>query len=79
MSIRTVEHYLRCWEFTPQKTIRRAYEQRPEAVKQWLDERYPEIAQRARAEGGEFTMRRHWSILMCWSSAPKGKTPMSML
>jgi len=49
--------YLKRWEFTPQKPIRRAYEQRPEAVKQWLTEQCPEIAKRARTEGGEI----HWS------------------
>ncbi len=42
---------------SPQKPIRRAYEQRPEAVRQWLDEEYPAIAKRAREEGAEI----HWS------------------
>jgi hypothetical protein len=26
------------WGFTPQKPIKKAYEQRPEAVRQWLDQ-----------------------------------------
>ena len=42
--------------FAPQKLIKKAYEQRPEAVKQWLDEQYPEIVWRARTEGEE----AHW-------------------
>ena len=37
LSIRTVGQYLRRWGFTPQKPIKRAYEQRPEAVRHWLD------------------------------------------
>ena len=57
MPMRTVGHYLKRWGFTPQKPIRRAYEQRPEAVKQWLNEQYPDIAKRARTEGGSFKQR----------------------
>jgi transposase len=34
LSIRATGEYLRRWGFTPQKPINRAYEQRPEAVKQ---------------------------------------------
>lgn len=36
--------------------MRRAYEQNPEAVKRWLDEEYPTIAKRAKAEKAEI----HW-------------------
>jgi len=56
LSVRAVGNYLKRWGFTPQKPIKRAYEQRPEAVKQWLDEEYPAINKRAKAEGGEI----HW-------------------
>jgi transposase len=52
LSVRGVGNYLRRWGFTPQKPIRRAYEQRPEAVQAWLEEQYPEIEKRAKAEGG---------------------------
>ncbi len=38
LSVRGVGNYLKRWGFTPQKPIRRAYEQRSEAVKKWLDE-----------------------------------------
>jgi transposase len=37
--IRTVGEYLKRWEVTPQKPYRRAYEQNPKKVKQWLEER----------------------------------------
>jgi len=49
--IRTVGDYLKRWGFTPQKPIRRAYEQQPKQVQQWLTEQYPAI--RARAKKGE--------------------------
>ena len=38
LSVRGVGNYLKRWGFTPQKPIKRAYEQRPEAVQAWLDE-----------------------------------------
>lgn len=66
LSVRGVGNYLKRWGFTPQKPIRRAYEQRPEAVRAWLYEQYPKIAASARTEGVRFTgaMKRHWSIPM---------------
>ncbi len=81
MPIRTVGHYLKRWGFTPQKPIRRAYEQHPEAVKQWLNEQYPDIAKRARTERGEI----HWgdetglvnTDVRGRGFAPKGKTPVT--
>jgi transposase len=56
LSVRAVGNYLARWGFTPQKPIKRAYEQRPEAVQQWLDQQYPAIEARAKAERGEI----HW-------------------
>src|SRR5690625_1212239 len=53
---RTVGDYLKRWGYTPQRPAKRAYEQCPKAVQRWLDEAYPEIARRARAEGAEI----HW-------------------
>lgn len=54
--VRTMGHYLKRWGFTPQKPIRRAYEQSPTAVKQWMETTYPGIAARAKKEGAEI----HW-------------------
>lgn len=79
LPVRTVGEYLKRWGFTPQKPIKKAYEQRPEAVKKWLDEEYPAIAKRARDEGGEI----HWGDETALVNtdvrgrgfAPKGKTP----
>ena len=50
MPIRTVGEYLRRWGFTPQRPARRALEQRPAQVQQWLQVDFPAIAERAKAE-----------------------------
>ena len=47
---KTAGRYLRGWGFSPQKPARRALEQDPELVAQWLDERYPAIEPRAHRE-----------------------------
>ncbi len=47
MPIRTVGEYLKRWRYTPQKPLKRAYEQDPQAVKAWLETTYPAIEQRA--------------------------------
>jgi transposase len=79
MPIRTVGEYLSRWGFTPQKPLRKAYEQNPKAVKKWLDEDYPDIAQRAKKEGAEIQWGDETGL--CNDSqhgrsyAPRGKTP----
>jgi transposase len=79
LPVRTVGTYLARWGFTPQKPIKKAYEQRPVEVKAWLDNSYPVIAGRAKVEGAEI----HWGDetglrsddVRGRSFAPKGKTP----
>ncbi|WP_180684564.1 IS630 family transposase, partial [Tepidicella baoligensis] len=56
LSVRAVGDYLARWGFTPQKPIKRAYEQSAPAVKAWMEETYPAIAKRAKAEDAEI----HW-------------------
>lgn len=81
LCVRAVGNYLKRWGFTPQKPIARAYERRPEAIKKWLDEEYPAIAERAKAEDGEI----HWgdetalvnTDVRGRSYAPKGQTPVT--
>ena len=51
MPIRTVGEYLKRWGFTPQKPLKRAYEQNPKVVEAWLNSEYPAIAQQAKLEG----------------------------
>lgn len=56
VSVWTVGRYLKRWGFTPQKPLRRAYEQNPEAVRLWLEKDYPAIRRQARAERAQI----HW-------------------
>lgn len=79
LAVRTIGKYLARWGFTPQKPMRKAYEQSPAAVKKWLEEDYPVIAARAKAEGAEI----HWGDetglrsddVRGRSYAPQGQTP----
>lgn len=83
MPIRTCGEYLKRWGFTPQKPARRAYEQNPKAVAEWLETTYPQIAKEAKAEnaeihwGDETGVRSDCQHGRCYS--PKGKTPIIRL
>jgi len=57
ISVWTARRYLKRWGLTPQKPVRRAYEQNPRAVQQWLDQDYPAIRRQARKECAQI----HWS------------------
>lgn len=82
LQVRSIGKYLARWGFTPQKPIKRAYEQSPAAVQAWLQGEYPGIEQRARAQGAEI----HWgdetalvnTDVRGRSFAPAGKTPVAM-
>lgn len=52
----TAGRLLKQWGMSPQKPVKRAYEQQPEAVRRWLDEEYPKIARKAAKEKAEI----HW-------------------
>src|SRR5216684_1250220 len=56
VSVWTVGRYLRAWGLTPQKPVRRAYEQNPAAVRRWLQKEYPAIRAQAKREKAEI----HW-------------------
>jgi transposase len=56
LSIWTVGRYLARWGLTPQKPLRRAYEQDPAAVRRWLRRKYPAIRALAHRERAEI----HW-------------------
>lgn len=79
VSLSTAGRYLKRWNMTPQKPMRRAYERDPAAVKAWLAERYPAIQKRAKKEnalilwGDEMGLRSDDQIGR--SYAPRGKTP----
>jgi transposase len=79
VAVRTMGLYLKRWGFTPQKPLKKAYEQSPAAVERWLQQDFPAIAVRAKAEGAEI----HWGDesglrsddVRGRSYAPKGQTP----
>ena len=74
-----VGRYLKAWGYTPQKPISKAFEQKPERVKQWLEKEYPSIKKKAKKEnaviyfGDETGMRSDHQAGR--SYAPKGETP----
>jgi Winged helix-turn helix/DDE superfamily endonuclease len=79
LAARTMRLYLERWGLMPQKPMRKAYEHSAAALKKWLDEDYPDIAQRAKAEGAQI----HWGDesglrsddVPGRSYAPKRETP----
>ena len=83
IAIRTMGKYLLRWNFSPQRPVKRAYEQQPKAVQRWLDEEYPKIQKRAQQEHGEI----HWGDETSFRNdhhygrgySPKGKTPVVRL
>lgn len=52
ISLPTTGKYLKSWGLSPQRPIRRAYEQNPELVRRWLSQTYPNIVTAAKTEGG---------------------------
>lgn len=79
MPIRTVGEYLKRWGYTPQKPLKRAYEQDPKAVQVWLDVAYPALVARAELKGAEIAWGDESGLRSDAqtgrSYAPKGKTP----
>jgi len=78
-SLPQIGRYLKAWGFSSQKPIYKAYEQNPEAVKEWLAKEYPAIKQKAKKEkaeiyfGDESGLRSDHHAGKSFS--PKGNTP----
>ena len=81
VSEETVGRYLRAWGFSPQKPMRRAYEQSDAAVRRWLEEAYPAIEKAARRQRAEILwvdesgLRSDHTAGRTW--APIGQTPVT--
>src|ERR1051325_10061411 len=79
LTLSVVGRYLRAWGFTAQRRARRATERRDEAVREWLENTYPAIACKAKAQGCDI----QWADETGLSSranygrsfAPRGHTP----
>ena len=50
VSLSSAGRYLKRWGFTPQKPVRRAVEQNPQEVRNWLEKEYSAIRQQAKSE-----------------------------
>ena len=79
LSLSSVGRCLKRWGFTPQKPLRRAWEQQPAAVRHWLEVEYPGIRKEAKHDHAEI----HWGDEMGLRSdhqtgrsyGRKGQTP----
>ena len=79
LTIRRVQKYLKQWGFTPQKPVKKAWQQSDLKVQKWLEEEYPEIAQRAKEQGATIYWVDETGITNKANSqrgyAPRGNTP----
>jgi transposase len=79
LTVRNTGKYLKRWGFTPQRPLKKAYEQSPEAVSKWVSEEYPMIAAQAKQEGAEIQWGDETGLrsddVRGRGYAPKGKTP----
>jgi transposase len=83
LPLRTTSDYLKRWGFTPQKPVKRAYEQDPKKVASWLETEYVKIAARAKQEKAEI----HWGdetgiqndAYNARGFSPQGKAPVVRL
>jgi len=79
--LQTMSTVLSRWGFTPQRPLKRAYEQRPAEVKRWMEQTYPQVEKKAKAEGAEIWWGDETAIKPeCHfrrSYSPKGTTPVA--
>jgi transposase len=79
LTVRNMGKYLKRWGFTPQRPLKKAYEQSPEAVAKWVHVEYPKIAAQAKREGAEIQWGDETGLrsddVRGRGYAPKGKTP----
>ena len=79
MPNRTVGEYLCRWGFTVQRPAKREANQKAEQVEAWLNEEYPTIHRKAKAEGAEIFWGDETAVQnvanYARGYAPKGKTP----
>ncbi|MGH3732945.1 MAG: IS630 family transposase [Acidimicrobiales bacterium] len=79
LGLTALGNYLRRWGFSPQKPVRRAFEQNPQLVQEWTEHIYPAIAAKAKREkalilwGDEMGLRSDHAVGRSWS--PRGQTP----
>ena len=79
MKLSTLGYYLARWGFSVQRPVKRAYKQDKEQIDKWLNDEFPGITKRAKAENAEIYFGDETNIQNTMNYmrgyAPKGKTP----
>lgn len=79
IKLSTLGYYLQRWGFSVQRPVKRAYKQDQEKIGKWLNEEFPGITERAKAEDAEIFFGDETNIQNTCNYmrgyAPKGKTP----
>ena len=79
MKLSTLGYYLQRWGFSVQRPVKRAYKQDKVKIDKWLNEEFPGITERAKAEDAEIFFGDETNIQNTCNYmkgyAPKGKTP----
>ena len=79
LTLQGVGKYLRRWGLTPQKPARQAREQDPEEVREFVEQKLPEIQDRAEEEGAQLHFIDEVGVKardqIGTSYAPEGETP----
>ena len=79
MKLSTLGYYLQRWGFSVQRPVKRAYKQDKAKIDKWLNEEFPGITERAKAEDAEIFFGDETNIQNTCNYmkgyAPKGKTP----
>ena len=80
MPISSVGRYLKKWEFTAKKPIKRAYERSDAKTKAWMEEEYPKIKERSKDEDADIWWADETSCVSLPTHlkgyAPKGEKPL---
>lgn len=79
LSLRSMRRYLQNWNFTPQKPVRKAWQQNDVHVNKWLQEEYPAIERRANKLGATILWVDETGVTNRANSqrgySPRGQTP----
>jgi len=79
LTLPSIGHLLTSLEITPQKPLRRAYERDEKEIKQWKEEKYPELRKRAKRRGADIFFLDEVGVrsdsVLGRTYGLKGKTP----
>lgn len=82
LGLTTISRLLTVWNMTPQKPKLKSYKQQPQAIREWIDQKYPEVVTAAKSENAvihwcdETTISSQEIIAKGYSKI--GKTPILM-